>query len=193
MTCTGTAGKPWCNTPAGTLTQLVRSRLNGSCFTIPPTIACRPKISRRGTVLLGGALKLDLARDLMVHAGPAVAGALVEGACGNIRSGRDRRVDAVAAGAGIAGIASPDIRLGSAAGMGILGNGHNDAVVVFFMVAALALAARGATSKGALALGTAIAVKWWPVLLMLGYARATDMYELWCSPWVSSLCSPRRM
>jgi hypothetical protein len=81
------------------------------------------------------------------------------------------------------------------------GNGHNDAVVLFFLVAALALAARGAASRGALALGTAIAVKWWPALLMVGYARrhgyvrtgvlATVAVALFAIPyWTPSLGNP---
>jgi hypothetical protein len=51
------------------------------------------------------------------------------------------------------------------------GNGHNDAMLIFFLVGALTLAARGHTVKGSAALGVAIAVKWWPGLLVLSYAR----------------------
>ena len=74
-------------------------------------------------------------------------------------------------------------------------NGHNDAVLVFFLVAAFALAARGSPGKGASALGVAIAVKWWPAVLLIawgrrhGYVRtavlATAVLLLFAVPYLS--------
>jgi alpha-1,6-mannosyltransferase len=50
------------------------------------------------------------------------------------------------------------------------GNGHNDSVLLFFLVAALALAARNRPGWSSLMLGMAITVKWWPALLLPAFA-----------------------
>jgi alpha-1,6-mannosyltransferase len=58
------------------------------------------------------------------------------------------------------------------------GNGHNDAMVVFFVVAALALHARRAWASEAM-LGVAIAVKWWPAILLPAFVwRARSIRPL---------------
>lgn len=49
--------------------------------------------------------------------------------------------------------------------------GHNDAVVLFFMMLALALAARGEDSIAYLALSLAVAAKYWPALLFPLFTR----------------------
>lgn len=61
-------------------------------------------------------------------------------------------------------------------------NGHNDAVVVFLVVAALAAAARnpGSWFSGGW-LGTAIAVKWWPAILLPALAKRN-----WRVPLIAS-------
>lgn len=52
------------------------------------------------------------------------------------------------------------------------GNGHNDAMAVFFLIAALAFAAYQRWSAGSVCLGLAIATKWWPALLLPAFVRA---------------------
>ena len=54
-------------------------------------------------------------------------------------------------------------------------NGHNDAVVLFFMIAALAAVAKNSKSwQGGALLGVAIAVKWWPAILLPAFTRQTQ-------------------
>jgi hypothetical protein len=51
-------------------------------------------------------------------------------------------------------------------------NGHNDAVVLFFVTAALALAAKAPKQWAAgFMLGLAIATKWWPAILLPAFSR----------------------
>jgi alpha-1,6-mannosyltransferase len=57
------------------------------------------------------------------------------------------------------------------------GNGHNDAMAVFFLIAALAFAASERWSTGSLFLGLAVAAKWWPALLLPAFARAQRSFR----------------
>jgi len=53
-------------------------------------------------------------------------------------------------------------------------NGHNDAVVLFFMIAALAAIAKSPRNwRGGALLGVAIATKWWPAILLPAITRHT--------------------
>ena len=53
-------------------------------------------------------------------------------------------------------------------------NGHNDAVVLFFMIAALAALAKSPRDwLGGALLGVAIATKWWPAILLPAITRQT--------------------
>jgi hypothetical protein len=54
-------------------------------------------------------------------------------------------------------------------------NGHNDAVVCFWLVAALVAARRGWRSRTGGALGIATAVKWWPIALLAAFGRRSGM------------------
>lgn len=51
------------------------------------------------------------------------------------------------------------------------GNGHNDAVLLFFLLAAIALMTVRRKWIGSAALGVSLAVKWWPVLLLPAFVR----------------------
>lgn len=50
-------------------------------------------------------------------------------------------------------------------------NAHNDSVMVFLVIASLALAAQQRFLSGSAVFGAAIAIKWWPVLLVPSFAR----------------------
>jgi hypothetical protein len=56
-------------------------------------------------------------------------------------------------------------------------NGHNDAVVCFWVVAALVAARRGWKSRTGAALGMATAVKWWPAALLAAFGRRGGMLK----------------
>jgi hypothetical protein len=64
------------------------------------------------------------------------------------------------------------------------GSGHNDAMAVFFLIAAFALAAAGRWSSGSVSLGLAIASKWWPALLVPAYARSGSSLRPF---WIASI------
>jgi alpha-1,6-mannosyltransferase len=50
-------------------------------------------------------------------------------------------------------------------------NGHNDAVVCFWLMAALLAAHRGWKSRAGVALGIATSVKWWPAVLLAAFGK----------------------
>ena len=82
------------------------------------------------------------------------------------------------------------------------GNGHNDAVVCFWLVFALIAARRGWRSRTGAALGIAMAVKWWPAALLVAFGRrhgiartfalATFVVVLFFTPFFSDVTENAR-